>query len=80
MAAEKFKIMKYKADNSRGRENMNQLKLTNHILATPFQEMKLFRQIMLFVHQLMTNVNFQIGNVYCVSVLHVLILISHELK
>ena len=65
---------------------MNELKLTNHILTTPFQTMKLvthvakMQQIMFFVHQLMMNVNRPIGNVYFGSVLLVLLLLYRELK
>ena len=65
---------------------MNYLNLTNHILTTPFQMIKLvihvakIHQIMFFVHQLMMNFDRPIGNVYCGSVLTVLLLISQELK
>ena len=38
------------------------------------------QQILFFVHRLMMNVNFPIGNVYYRSVLPVLILLSQELK
>ena len=81
-----FKIMKDKADDSRGRENMNQLKLTNHMLTTPFQTMKLvihvakMQHILFFVRQLMMNVNCPIGNVFCGSVLSVMLLLSQKLK
>ena len=87
MAAETIKkIMKYKADNSHVRENMNELKLTNQMLTTPFQTMKLInyfatmQQILFFVYQPTMDVNFPIGNVFCVSVLPVLLLLSQELK
>ena len=56
------------------------------MLTTPFQTMKLvihvakMQQILFFVHQLMMNLNYQIGNVHCGSVRPVLILLSQELK
>ena len=54
---------------------MNQLRLTNHMLNTTFQTMKLvihiakIQQIIFFVHRLMVNINFPIGYLYYGSVL-----------
>ena len=37
----KLKVMKNKVDNSHGGKKTNELKLTNHILTTPFQTRKI---------------------------------------
>ena len=73
-------------DNHVEGKKINKLKLTNHMLTTPFQTMKpaihvtKMQHIMFFAHQLMMNVNFPILDVYCGSVLTVLLLISQEVK
>ena len=78
--------MKEKADDSRKRENMNSLKLNNNMLTTRFQTIKLvihvakMQQILFFVQVLMMNFNIPIGNVYCGSVLNVILLLYQELK
>ena len=60
--------------------------ISNHMMTAPFQTMKLvihiakMQQILFFVNRLMMNVNLPIGNVYCGSVLLVLLLLSHESK
>ena len=56
------------------------------MLTTPFQIMKVvihidkMQQILLFVHRPMMNLNFPIVNVYCGSVVTVLLLLPQELK
>ena len=51
-----LKTMKDKADNSRGRKKYELTQLTNHMLTTPFQMMKLIihvakiQQILFFLH------------------------------
>ena len=64
-----LKIMKYKADNSHVRENMNELKLTNQMLTTPFQTMKLVIRVakmqQIFFY-LSTNDECQLPNWKCV--------------
>ena len=56
------------------------------MITTPFQTVKLVIQIakmqhiFFFAHQLMMNFNLPIGNVYCRSVLSVIILLSQKLK
>ena len=56
----------------------------NHMLTMHFQKKKLvthvvkMQKILLFVHQLMMNVNFLIGNVSCGSILSVVLLLYQE--
>ena len=65
---------------------MNEINLTNNMLTMYFQKEKLvihvakMQEILFFVHQLTMNVNVPIGNVFCRSVLFVVILLSQELK
>ena len=65
---------------------MNELKLTNHMLTTPFQTMKLvihvakMHHILFFENRLMMNVNGPIESEYCGSIMPVLLLIYQELK
>ena len=78
--------MEYKVDNSRGSKKyeLTQAYKSYADYAFPNDETLIhvtkMQQIMFLVHRLMMNVNCPIGDMYCVSVLPVLIFISRELK
>ena len=77
-----LKIMKYKAENSRGRGKDELTQAYKSYADYTFPEKKLFihvakmHQVLFFVYQLMMNVNSPIGNVFCISVLSVVLLLS----
>ena len=67
-------------------EKMNELNLANHMLTMYFQRKKLvihvakMQQILFFLNQLMMNLNCPIGNLFCGSVLSVVLFFSQQLK
>ena len=78
--------MKEKADNSRGRGKYELTESYKLYADYAFPEKKT-RHLRcenaadyFFVHQLMMNVNCPIGNMFCGSVMSVVLLLYHELK
>ena len=78
--------MKDKEENSRGRKKGELTQAYKSYADYAFPEKKIVIHVakiqlnMFFIHQLMMNVNCPIGNVSCVSVLSVVLLLSQELK
>ena len=84
MAAEKLDFMKDKAENSSGRVKDKLTQAYKSYADYAFPEKEIFihfakmKQILLFVHKLLMNVNNPIVNVSCKSVLSVVLLLSQE--
>ena len=78
--------MKEKADNSygRGKDELTQAYKSYADYAFPENKLVIhvakMQQILFFVHQLMMNVNCPIGNVFCGSLLSVVLFLSQKLK
>ena len=81
-----LKIMKDKVDNSRGKGKYELTQSYKLYADYAFPGNKLvihvakMQQILFFVHQLIMNVNYPIGNVFFGSVLSVVLFLSQKLK